>query len=316
MPHVVLDTPHGDHGVPAACAALQNIASQTDIELTAVGPAKELESALGTSSGVHIVDADPLCSTRAACAQVTGGQADALVSAAPTRRLLESCRQSLKRIPGVPDIAVATVYPTRDRSFSNDRFALILDVGATARVDAQALHAFGLMGSAYSQRISKIPSPSVGLLNMSEDTAITDDTLERAHALLERDERLNFIGNVEGIDIPMGVADVIVCEGLIGNVLLKTAEGITDVLQGLGAWAFKRHLSWRLGLRLLGDGLRELKALTDYPDYGGEPVLGFENVVIKAHQKSGAKALANAIKVAAKAQRDDVCGAIAQSLPR
>jgi glycerol-3-phosphate acyltransferase PlsX len=100
---------------------------------------------------------------------------------------------------------------------------------------------------------------------------------------------------------------VIVCEGLVGNVALKMAEGVSEVFKGLGKWAFKQSLLWRMGLILLSGGLKRLKDVTDYSEYGGAPLLGFSHLLLKAHGRSRARAIGNAIKVAAKAARDGVC---------
>lgn len=237
---------------------------------------------------------------------VASGEAKALVSAGSTGALVVSAATNIPRIAGVKRAALAAVHPTRERSFSNDRFALILDVGASLRCDAEDLLFYAYMGHAYASRISKVPQPSIGLLNVGSEEGKGDEILTRAHRLLREEERLNFIGNVEGTDIPNGIADVIVCEGFVGNVVLKMAEGVGEALNNLGAWAFKQKLSWRIGMALLSGGLTQLKAVTDYREYGGAPFLGFTRLVMKAHGRSNERAIANAVKVAAKAVRGGV----------
>ncbi|HVO29648.1 MAG TPA: phosphate acyltransferase PlsX, partial [bacterium] len=191
---------------------------------------------------------------------------------------------------------------------------LILDVGATVRCTSEQLLQFAYMGHAYASRISKVPSPAIGLLNMGEEETKGDEVLTNAYKLLKEDPQLNFIGNVEGNDLPRGVADVIVTEGFTGNVVLKFAEGVSEVAKNLGDYAFKRKMLWRLGLIFLSSGLRQIKDLTDYREYGGAPFLGFTRIVIKAHGRSGAMAISNAIKVAAKAVRDGVPEEIRRSV--
>src|SRR5207244_1503697 len=112
---------------------------------------------------------------------------------------------------------------------------------------------------------------------------------------------LNFVGNLEGNDLVRGRADVIVCEGLLGNVALKLIEGIAEVLGDITTAAAERRVTWRLGLRMLSRGIERLRRLTDYAQYGGSPILGFEHLLLKCHGRSNAHAIANAVKVAAKA---------------
>ena len=130
-----------------------------------------------------------------------------------------------------------------------------------------------------------------------------------AHRLL-RQSHLNFSGNVEGVDIPKGTVDVIVCGGFLGNVVLKMLEGIGEVFEDLAKDASSKRLKWKIGLSMLRKGLRRLKRLTDWKMYGGAPLLGLDGVVIKAHGRSEARAIRNAIKVAAKAAQGDLTGRI------
>jgi glycerol-3-phosphate acyltransferase PlsX len=253
------------------------------------------------------IEGKPDASMIRAMKTVAAGEADAFVSAGSTGAMVLAAARFVPRIAGVERAALAAVYPTRDRASSGDRFALMLDVGATVRCRPEDLLFFAYMGHAYASRISKVAAPTIGLLNMGSEETKGGDVLTAAHRMMREDELLNFIGNVEGNQIPMGAADVIVCEGLVGNVALKMAEGVGEVFKGLGKWAFKQSLLWRLGLILLSGGLRRLKDVTDYSEYGGAPLLGFSHLLLKAHGRSQARACGNAIKVAAKASRDGVC---------
>jgi glycerol-3-phosphate acyltransferase PlsX len=173
---------------------------------------------------------------------------------------------------------------------------------------------FATMGAAYAARISKVARPSVGLLNIGEEAYKGDELLRAAHALLANAKGLSFRGNIEGKDVPLGAVDVVVCPGVIGNVVLKLLESMGDVLMAMGDAVYRERLRWRAGRFLLRDGLARVSNLLDYASYGGAPILGFERIVIKAHGRSRERALENAVKVAAKAVRDDVCGAIAAEL--
>jgi glycerol-3-phosphate acyltransferase PlsX len=260
------------------------------------------------------LDDKPDCSLLVASRALAEGAADGLVSAGSTGAVVLATARHVPLIEGVRRAALAAVYPTQKRRQNRDRFALLLDVGATVRCTAEQLLFFAYMGHAYASRISKVDRPTIGLLNMGEEETKGDEVLVAAHQLMKRDTRLNFIGNVEGNQLPIGVADVIVCEGLLGNVVLKMAEGVFDAARSIGEYAFKTKLRWKLGLGLLSSGLRQIKALTDYGEYGGAPLLGLEKIVIKAHGRSGHGTLVNAAKVAAKAVRGGVADEIRRSV--
>jgi glycerol-3-phosphate acyltransferase PlsX len=248
------------------------------------------------------LDQKPDASVAVGARLVAEGRADALVSAGNTGASVLACARHWKKIPGVRRAALAAVYPTEmRRGEKDDPFSLILDVGATLDVSAEDLVSFALMGSAYASRISKNPRPRVALLSNGTEAGKGPTEIVEAHRLLTQATELNFVGNVEGIDIPRGTADVIVCSGFVGNVVLKMLEGISETVVRLASYAYKERLVWRAGLMMLSGGFRRLKELTDWEQYGGAPVLGFDKLFIKAHGRSKAHAIANACKVAAKA---------------
>src|SRR5206468_2210755 len=225
-----------------------------------------------------------------------------------------ACARHFRLLRGVRRAALASVYPRQLEQRGQDPLALLLDVGATVRCEAEELVHFALMGSAYARRVSKVVSPAVGLLNMGTEETKGGEVLVEAHRRLRQLPVVNFVGNVEGNDLVRGRADVIVCEGLLGNVALKLIEGVSEVLYDVTGRAGERRVAWRLGLRLLSRGSERARALTDYTQYGGSPILGFEHVFIKCRGRSGALAVANAVKVAAKAVRDHVPREIADAL--
>ena len=246
---------------------------------------------------------------------VASGRADALVSAGNTGAAILACARHFRKLPGVPRTALAAVFPTaRRRGVYEDPFSLILDVGATLTVDADALVAFAHMGSAYATRISRNPRPSVALLSNGSESYKGTPEIVAAHERLARDKQINFIGNVEGVDLPEGVADVVVTSGFTGNVVLKMLEGVSETVVNIARYAARSRLSWKLGLLMLRGGIVQLKALTDWRQYGGAPILGFDRPFIKAHGRSGQRAIANAIKVAHKATVSDLCREIEQKL--
>jgi glycerol-3-phosphate acyltransferase PlsX len=263
------------------------------------------------------IEAKPDASICVAARLVSEGHADALVSAGNTGAAVLACSRFFEKIPGVHRAALAAVYPTEmRRGEKEDPFSLLLDVGATLDVAADDLVAFAYMGSAYAAAVSRNPKPRVALLsNGTEEGKGTREIVE-AYRLLQRAPEIHFIGNVEGVDIPRGTADVVVCPGFVGNIVLKMLEGVSETVVGLARYAYKEKLLWRLGLAMLSGGIRRLKDLTDWQQYGGAPILGFHKPFIKAHGRSRAKAIANAIKVAAKTVRADVPRTIQGGLER
>ncbi len=264
------------------------------------------------------LEAKPDASILVAAKLVGQGEAEALVSAGNTGACVLSCAKSFRLIPGVRRAALATVYPTQaQHGQKDDPFSLILDVGATVDASAEDLVAFAIMGSAYARIISKNAKPKVALLSNGTEPQKGPPRVVEAHqklAAMEREQRLSFIGNVEGVDIPKGTADVVVCDGFVGNVCLKMLEGVHEVVMGLAKYAYKEKLVWRAGLAMLSGGFEKLKEVTDWEQYGGAPILGFDRIFIKAHGRSKQRAIFNAGKVAAKAVANDLAKAIEEGL--
>lgn len=261
--------------------------------------------------------AQPDASILVAARLVAEGEAQALVSAGNTGAAILSAARCWKRLPGIRRAALAAVYPTKLRHGpKEDPFALLLDVGATVQADGEDLLRFALLGDAYARIVSANPSPRIALLSNGTEMSKGSPEVQRAHQLLARCEDINFIGNVEGLDIPLGTADVIVTDGFVGNVVLKMLEGVSDVVQELARYAYRSRVTWRIGLALLSQGVKQLRDLTDWEGYGGAPVLGFDHLLIKAHGRSNPRAVRNAIKVAAKAVRGQLIERTAEALSR
>jgi glycerol-3-phosphate acyltransferase PlsX len=257
----------------------------------------------------------PEASVTVAARLVAAGEADALVSAGNTGAGVLACARNFQLIPGVRRAALAAVYPTRRaHGQKEDPFSLILDVGATVEATADDLVAFAVMGSAYARIISKNPSPSVALLSNGTESQKGPPRVVEAHQRLAALPQVNFVGNVEGVDIPKGTADVVVCDGFVGNVCLKMLEGVQETVVELATYAYKERLAWRAGLAMLSSGIQRLKDVTDWEQYGGAPILGFDRIFIKAHGRSRARAIANAGKVAAKAAANELGKTIRETL--
>lgn len=261
------------------------------------------------------LDAMPDASILVAARLVREGRADALVSAGNTGANVLACARTFQRLPGVSRAAVGAVYPTEmRRGEKQDPFSLILDAGLTLDVTADDLVCFAIMGAAYSQRISKNPSPRVALLSNGTEPGKGLDAIVAAHARLKQLKGIEFIGNIEGLDISKGTADVIVTGGFVGNIVLKMLEGVAETMQSLLRYAFDQSLMNKAGLALLSPALRELKKTTDWEQYGGAPILGFDRVCIKAHGRSSPRAIKNALKVADRAVTTGLVEAIRSGL--
>ncbi len=259
----------------------------------------------------------PGASIAVAAQLVADGEAEALVTSGNTGAGILACAHRFRLIPGVRRAALAAVYPTRRPHGENeDPFSLILDVGATVDASADDLVAFAVMGASYAKIVSRNPNPKVALLSNGTEPLKGPARVVEAHRKLQSIQGLRFIGNVEGVDIPKGTADVIVCDGFVGNVCLKMLEGVQETVMELAQYAHKSKLRWRVGLAMLSSGIRRLKEVTDWQQYGGAPVLGFDRVFIKAHGRSKARAIANAGKVAAKAAAAGLSRAILEGLPK
>ncbi len=261
------------------------------------------------------LDAMPNCSILKAAQLVEQGGADVLVSAGNTGAVTLACARTFERLPNVGRCALGAVYPTeRRRGPKDDPFSLILDAGLTLEVSADDLVAFALMGSAYAARISRNEHPRVALLsNGSEDGKGTRAVVE-ANRRLREVGLIDFIGNIEGMDIHKGTADVVVTAGFTGNIVLKMLEGVAETVMRLGRYAGDKSLRYKAGLGLLMPAVKKLRKATDWEQYGGAPILGFDHLCIKAHGRSTDRAIRNAIKVATRAARTELVRSIRASL--
>jgi glycerol-3-phosphate acyltransferase PlsX len=334
MPVIAVDAMGGDFAPEEIVKGVADASLATAIECVLVGDEPRIQAVLDTVSydpahirihhaaeavGMQESPKEALRAKRDAsilvgAELVARKQADALVSAGNTGACLLACARAFRTLKGVRKPALASVYPRHADHAGQDQLALLLDVGATIRCDAVDLVQFAVMGSAYAHRVSKVARPRVGLLNMGAEPFKGGDVLAEAHERLMAMPAINFVGNIEGHDIAKGHADVVVCEGLLGSVVLRFIEGIADVVNDVASNAVKQRLVWRLGMRLLSRGLREVSHLTDHAQYGGAPLLGFEQLLVKAHERSRAQAIANAVKLAAKTVRDGVVAEIAAGI--
>jgi len=245
------------------------------------------------------LDLRPRASIALAAKLVGEHKADALVSAGNTGAVILSAAKYINRIPGVRKTALAALYPTHNRQKREELFSLILDVGANIHNTHHDLIHFAYMASTYVNRIKNIEKPTVGLLNVGKEEYKGGALLAKTHKILSELPDINFIGNIEGNELLQGYADVVVTEGLTGNIAIKTAEGMASSAKHLGKRAL-RHPLYMFGMLMLAGGIRRIKNITDYQEYGGAPVFGFERMVIKCHGRSGPRAIDNAIQLAVR----------------
>lgn len=233
-------------------------------------------------------------------------QVDGFVSAGNTGALMAASAFILGRLDGVLRPTISSVYPTIDG------FRLMVDVGANLDVKAEMLYQFALMGEVYAHEVMKIENPRVGLLNIGEEEEKGTDTLKKAHELLRTHPR--FVGNIEGRDILAGHADIFVCDGLVGNILLKFGESIPGALQALVKQAIARQKPSPEQIQTAMVILKEALAPFDYESIGGVPFLGVNGVSLVGHGGSSALAIKNMIHNATRMVQHRVNDKIVASL--
>ncbi len=305
---IAIDAMGGDHGLtPVVEGAIQAI-KELDIELVLVGQEDQIRSELDrvkwTDSRLTVQQASQTVDMHESPAQVARkkrdssiwvatklvktGQADAVVSAGNTGATMVSAFFLLGVIKGVERPAICATLPTLQGT------AVMLDVGATVDCTAQQLYQFGIMGNEYGKHLLGKSSPRVGLLSIGEEETKGNDMTKEAFRLL-RESTLNFIGNLEGRDVYNGNADVIVCDGFLGNVSLKISEGLADAMKKMLMREIMASWLGRVSFLFLAGPLMRLKRRTDYAEFGGAPLLGVNGISMICHGRSSAKAIKNAI---------------------
>lgn len=227
-------------------------------------------------------------------------EVDAFVSGGNTGAVMAHALMTLGRLEGVNRPAIASFLP------SEKGIVVVLDAGANTECKAQNLYQFGVMGSIYTSYILRKKNPRIGLLSIGEESTKGNELTLSTYKFLSEDPTLNFIGNVEGRDVLKGTCDVVVCDGFVGNIVLKFAESIDGFLTWLVKKRVKESLLFRLGAFLVKVSIRDLRKVLDYAEYGGAPLLGVNGVCIVCHGESPPKAIKNALKMAADMVRERV----------
>src|SRR3954471_8869364 len=320
----------GDHGPHVTVpAALEFQARMADVELVLVGVRDAIEAELRAqraaasarlrvhaASEVVAMDEPPAqamrykkdSSMRVAINLVKSGEAHAAVSAGNTGALMAISRFVLKTIAGIDRPAIATVLPN-----SKGGYTYVLDLGANVDCTPEQLMQFGVMGAMLVAAVEQKERPSVGLLNIGVEDIKGNETVKQAAELL-RSSGLNFYGNVEGDDIYKGTTDVVVCDGFVGNSLLKASEGVAKMITGFLREEFRRT-PWNMLAALVATPvINALRSRMDPAKYNGATLVGLKGIVIKSHGSADARAFAHALESAVEEVRNNVPQRIATQM--
>jgi len=313
---VAVDAMGADRGPDEIVAGALTAASES-VEPIIVGARGLDTKGLRLLEAPHVISMDekpteavrskPDSSLVLACKAVPDGEADAVVSAGNTGAMLAACLLELRRIPGVRRPAIAVTIPARRGP------SVLLDAGANADARPEDLVQFAHMGAVFAEEILDIRNPTIRLLSIGEEEEKGNQLTLEAHDLLQASD-LNFEGNTEGRDLIAGAADVVVTDGFTGNVALKLLEGtIKNVLD-----AFRQEITASLGGKIGGllirPAARRLRERLDPDTYGGAYLLGLRGLAVIAHGNSSRRAIANAVRLAARGVEHDVVGRLTQRI--
>ncbi|MDP1852778.1 MAG: phosphate acyltransferase PlsX [Candidatus Omnitrophota bacterium] len=326
---IVVDAMGGDHGPSIVVEGALQAAQEYGIGIVLIGDAEKIKREVSkhNTSGlsVEIYHTEEVIEMHEPAASsvrkkrdssiVKGigllkeGKADAFVSAGNTGAVVCAATLSLRMLSGIERPGISVIVPTL-RGVS-----LLIDVGAN--IDPKPLHLlhYAIMSDAYCRHILRKENPSVGLLNVGEEEGKGTDFIKETFTLLEK-TKLNFIGNVEGRDIFSGACDIIICDGFVGNAILKVSEGLAETISVFLYRELMRNLATKLGVLLLKSGLKRFKKAMDYSEYGGAPLLGVDGIVIISHGRSNSKAVKNAVRVAKEEVERKVNDRIIEAIQR
>ncbi len=326
---IALDCMGGDHGVPVTVpAAAKFLDEHPEARIVLVGQIPAIEAqlkklklqtgdrlSLRAAEEVITMEEPPAqalrgkrnSSMRIAIDLVKEGAADAAVSAGNTGALMAISRFVLKMLPGIERPALASFLPTLTGR------TCVLDLGANVDCEAEHLLQFGVMGSCLVSAVEHVDRPSVGLLNIGEEEIKGNETVKQAAELL-RVSGLNFQGNVEGTDIYKGTTDVIVCDGFVGNVALKTSEGLAQMLAQYLREEFGRNLLTKLSGFLALPVINRFRYRVDHRRYNGASLLGLKGIVVKSHGSADAYAFGFAIERAYEEARHSMLQKIGERM--
>ena len=315
---IILDAMGGDNAPQAPVIGALQAAKDFGAQIILVGRGEEILSVMRAQGysdlpeGIEIAHADEVVdmhddpatvvrkrknsSMMVGLKMLADGLGDAFVSAGSTGALLTGATLLVKRVKGIRRAAMGPTMPNKAGGKT-----VILDCGANAECTPEFLLQFGLVGSIYAKKCLGVENPKIGLLNIGTEDSKGTPLQKEAYALLKDagDKGIiNFVGNTEARDVPMGAVDVIVCDGFAGNVLLKSIEGTAMFMGSLISRMFKKSILSKLSAALVMKDIKAFKKLLDYREIGGTPFLGIRKPVIKAHGSSDALAFRNAVRQA------------------
>ena len=332
---IILDAMGGDNAPAAPVLGALEAAKTYGSQITLVGRGEEILEVMRKAGfetlpqGVEIANAEDVVDMhddpgsvihkRKNSSMVVGlkmladGQGDAFVSAGSTGALLTGATLIVKRVKGIRRAAMGPAMPNKAGGKT-----VICDCGANAECTAEFLLQFGIVGSLFAKKNLGVENPRVGLLNIGTEDSKGTELQKEAYAMLQEAHAqglINFIGNVEARDVPLGAVDVVVCDGFSGNVLLKSIEGTAMFMGSLMKHRiFKRNWLSMIGYLFCKKGVDEVMGMLDYRTIGGTQFLGIKKPVIKAHGSSDALAFRNAVRQAEEAAKTDFSGELEQGL--
>lgn len=260
-------------------------------------------------AGSEIMKSKSDCSMAVGLKLLAAGEGDAFISAGNSGAVCVGATLIVKRIKGISRPGFAPVIPGVKGHF------MLMDSGANLQCRPEMLRQFGIMGSVYMNKVIGVDSPRVGLANVGTEEHKGTEIQQEAYALLQK-APVNFIGNVEGRDVPNDVCDVLVCDGFTGNLILKTYEGVAIALMKKIKGIFIKNLKNKIAAALVMKDVKGLKKQFDYSEHGGAPILGVKKPVFKAHGNADAVTFKNAIKLTVQYVERNVIGEISEALEK
>ncbi|ASC72802.1 Phosphate acyltransferase [Halomicronema hongdechloris C2206] len=318
---IAVDAMGGDHAPAEVVTGAIRAKAELGVDILLVGDPDQIYAAtpqpgnldqleLVPAEGTIAMDEEPLSSLRrkpkasinVAMDLVKRKRADAVVSAGHSGAAMAAALLRLGRLKGIDRPAIGAVFPT----VIADKSVLILDVGANVDCRPKFLEQFAVMGTIYSRYVLGVEQPTIGLLNIGEESSKGNDLAVRVHQMLQENPAVPFIGNAEGRDVLSGQFDVVVCDGFVGNVLLKFAEAVGEAVLNILREELPQGLRGKAGTMMLKPNLRRIKQRVDHAEHGGALLLGVAGIAVISHGSSQAPSIFNAIRLAKEAVDHEV----------
>ncbi|MTF39817.1 phosphate acyltransferase PlsX [Cyanobacterium aponinum AL20118] len=319
---IAVDAMGGDNAPQEIVAGAIRASAELDVDILLVGDPEAIQAQLDhhgcTSTNIEIVAADgvvsmeeealvgvrrkPNASINVAMGLVRENRAQAVVSAGHSGAAMAAALLGLGRLKGIDRPAIGAVFPTM---YAN-KSVIVLDVGANVDSKPKYLEQFALMGTVYSKYVLGVEDPKVGLINIGEESSKGNELAKETYKLLSENPKIPFIGNAEGRDVLSGDFDVIVCDGFVGNVLLKFAEAVGEIMLQIIKEELPYGVRGKIGTGILKPNLRRIKQRIDHAEHGGALLFGVNGVCIISHGSSQAPSIFSAIRIAKEAVDNQV----------